>query len=151
MLDIINLRYKQIKLKKTPLFKEMSLYEIRKFILLSQIKTYKKGQIIIKQEDIGESLFLILDGSVDIFITTQNNEQKKVNTLHTSESVGEVSYVTKGARSAFVIAKEDTDLLEISYARLDIVSTSSIIIANKMYKNFAKIISKRLLQSNIEK
>jgi CRP/FNR family transcriptional regulator, cyclic AMP receptor protein len=81
-------------------------------------RSYKKGQLIVQQGDLGESLFIIVEGRVKVFVTSEQGDEMVLVTLGPSEVFGELSVVDGGFRSASAEALEQTRLLAISRSAL---------------------------------
>ena len=53
-------------------------------------KTYRPGEIIVKQGEIGDCMYVIQDGAVDV-LKEENGVQTVVDTMHTGDIFGEAS------------------------------------------------------------
>ena len=76
---------------------------------MSGIRRFKRGDIIIQENDIGETAYVIEQGSVKV------TKKKAGRTVHLAElgpggTIGEMSMIDEKPRSATVIAQEDTIL-----------------------------------------
>ena len=118
-------------LKKVELFHSLSIQQIQRLAdLLHEIK-YKAGEYIIKQGDIGDSFYIILNG---ICNCTKNSEEKdQPETLlvqrRAYEYFGERALLNEEPRAANVIAYTDVKLLYISKIAFDeVLGTLSDII-----------------------
>jgi CRP/FNR family transcriptional regulator, cyclic AMP receptor protein len=86
-------------------------------VLLASVaisRSYKKGQLIVHQGDLGESLFILVEGHVKVFVTSEEGDEMVLVTLGPSEVFGELSLLDGGPRSASIEALEPTKLLAIS-------------------------------------
>ncbi len=71
---------------------------------------FKDKQILIKEGDVQQQIYWILDG--EVYITQKLGEKYKVlATLGRGELIGEMSFFDKSVRSATVIAKGDVHAL----------------------------------------
>jgi CRP-like cAMP-binding protein len=78
-------------------------------------RTYRKGDVIIKQGDPGTGLFIILNGSVQVTAKTRPGlPEVKLNVLGKGDFVGEMSLIDGYPRSATVTALYDTDVVELN-------------------------------------
>jgi CRP-like cAMP-binding protein len=76
-------------------------------------QTYQDKTLLIKEGDIGQQIFWILEG--EVYITRrEGNKYKVLNTVGKGELIGEMSFFDKSVRSATVIAKGDVHVLEFS-------------------------------------
>ena len=102
-------------LEKTILLKTVDLFQGIPGELLSQVsqiskaKSYGNGEIIFKDGDVGDSMFIVLEGRVSI---TKGN--KEIALLEKGASLGEMALLDNENRSANALAKEDSILLKIN-------------------------------------
>lgn len=79
----------------------------------------KAGEKLVCQDDRGEEMFLIVDGSCDVFVRKgKSATAQKVGTLGKGEIFGEIAALTGGKRLASVHAAEDSLLLAIGHDAL---------------------------------
>ena len=76
--------------------------------LLSE-KKFKKGEMIIREGDMGDTLYILASGSVQILRNTLGDEKYAVVNLKAEQNVffGEVALIDSDRRSASVMALED--------------------------------------------
>lgn len=77
-------------------------------------KTFKRGQALFHQGDPGDSLYIVVDGSVAIVMGSENGERMVLTTLHSPDVLGEISLLDGGTRSATAEAVEETVTLMLS-------------------------------------
>lgn len=75
-------------------------------------KTYQAGEIIINEGDRGKHVYLIINGSVEIYKTVNGNRQL-LNTINSGEIFGEMGLLTNEPRYATVVAAEETRLIMV--------------------------------------
>lgn len=76
-------------------------------------KQFKDMQILIREGEIQQKIFWVLEG--EVYITRKMGEKYKVlATLGKGELIGEMSFFDKSVRSATVIAKGNVRALEFS-------------------------------------
>ncbi|NQU17828.1 MAG: cyclic nucleotide-binding domain-containing protein [Candidatus Saganbacteria bacterium] len=100
--------YKKIfkKLSCVPLFNHLPPGEIKSLLPYVSSRTYQAGSTMIRQGELGDSLFIIASGEVDIL--DEKNNSKKIATLGKDDILGEMALVTNELRSATALAKKDT-------------------------------------------
>ena len=81
-------------------------------------RVYKRGQLIFHQGDLGEALFIVVEGLVKVFVTSEEGDEMVLVTLGPNEVFGELSLVDGGTRSASAEAVEKTRLLALSRSTL---------------------------------
>jgi CRP/FNR family cyclic AMP-dependent transcriptional regulator len=85
---------------------------------------FKDKQILIREGDIQQKIFWILEG--DVYITRRMGDKYKVlTTLGKGELIGEMSFFDKSVRSATVIAKGDVHAVEFTKENFDEIYKAS--------------------------
>ena len=102
-------------LEKTILLKTVDLFQDIPGELLSQVsqiskaKNYDNGETIFRDGDVGDSMFIVLEGKISI-----TKGDKEIALLEKGASLGEMALLDNENRSANAIAKEDSILLKIN-------------------------------------
>jgi CRP/FNR family transcriptional regulator, cyclic AMP receptor protein len=81
-------------------------------------RTYKKGQLLVYQGDPGDSVFVVESGLIKVMVTSEEGEEMVLVTLRPYDTLGELSLVDGGPRSASAEALEPTRVLVITRAVL---------------------------------
>ena len=100
------------------LFEGFEEKEIKKFIEVIKIKHYKKNEIIIKENEIGDSIMLLFDGTVSITkaLTIKMNKlqkrEKEFIKLNADQYpfFGEISIFNNNQRTATIKAETDCEI-----------------------------------------
>lgn len=101
----------------------------------------KKGDVLFRQGDPADAVYVVVKGCLEVSITKQNNLDKTILVNVTAGMpVGEMQILGGERRSATVIANEDTDLIKISNATFEIIAGKYPEVVNHM----AEIIRERL-------
>ena len=79
-------------------------------------RSYKAGETVFAKGDVGNSMYIVLSGSVQIFLPPEDKDAPRVvlKDLRTGEYFGELSLFDDKPRSASVDALVDTVLLELT-------------------------------------
>ena len=88
------------------LFKDLSPVEYLKVTKIADWKTFKKGEVLIRESHMVTDLILIYNGTVDV-----NVKGKKVAQLKDGQFVGEMSFLTEKSATADCVVKHDTEFL----------------------------------------
>jgi len=96
-------------LKNVPLFGELTgrdLYNISR-----QLRPVyaKKDTLIIREMDMGDSLYLIKQGTAGIY-----KQRTRIGELGSKECFGEMAVITQGPRTATIVAEEDMELYQLT-------------------------------------
>ena len=142
---VINISHKINALKKVPLFKNFTYQELNKLIEIIRVKIYGSDEFIIKENSIGEDMFIILAGEVDIIC-----QDKVQASLGAGKLFGEMSLIDKSPRSASIKTKKETRVMVLSRAPLFSIFKQDPKIAMKIFWSFLQNMNKRL-RNNDEK
>tara|TARA_B100000989_G_scaffold23391_1_gene15245 strand:- start:444 stop:905 length:462 start_codon:yes stop_codon:yes gene_type:complete len=107
-------------------------------------KTYEKDDYIIKQDDPGDSLFVIADGICGVYVNTPDKKMISVAKLSTTDFFGEFSLMTGEKRSASVIAESPTVALVVEKEKMKSVMKNN----SEMYDYVSNVLAKRKLELN---
>jgi CRP-like cAMP-binding protein len=109
------------KLSKLEIFSDLNIEDQEHVRLLKAVCgilepiKFDAGSVIIKEGDVGDALYILYEGTVQVRRKTPNNDQFAVANLTTEQNVffGEVALVDKDTRSASVYALTDCEALKL--------------------------------------
>ncbi len=111
-------------------------------------KKFHDKQIIIKEGEISQKIFWILNG--EVYVTRKVGDKYRVMaTLGKGELIGEMSFFDKSVRSATVIAKGDVEALEFSKENFADIYAASPQWSRRLMISLAKRI--RMMVEKLEK
>lgn len=90
----------------------MTTLQLREFMLDSDARAYKRGEVVFEKNAPGSSLFAIASGKVNVQIDP--NDLSKVVPIPAGTIFGEVGLISGRRRGATIVAAEDTVCVEIS-------------------------------------
>lgn len=96
-------------IEKCYIFQFLKEQDLEYIIKHLKEKTYGSGETIVKKGDFGDSLFIIGEGLLDVYI-----DDERVGELKKGDFFGEHSLLTGEKRSATVIARTESLLFEIT-------------------------------------
>ncbi len=99
--------------KSIPLFSELSEKELEKIAQVASSQKYHKDNIILIEEEIGSTMFVILSGRVKISRISDDGREVILSILSDGDFFGEMSLLDGHTRSANVTAIEESELLVI--------------------------------------
>jgi len=134
-------------LKKCPLFRGLRKWQVKRLILLGKLLEFKTGDIMIRQGEFGNSMFVLLQGSAEVW-TEGKGRRILLARLMEGDIFGEMALVNPGPRSADVIASSDVKVLELTLKSLERIQLVSPRLASKVYLNLAKVLGVRLKAMN---
>ena len=76
-------------------------------------KTFRKGEIIIKEGDVGNTLFYIQEGKAGVYVDYGKKKPFRLGFVEAGEFFGEMAILEAYPRSATVVAERNTVVTEI--------------------------------------
>jgi SulP family sulfate permease len=114
-------------------------------------RTFKKGDIIVKEGDIDRNLFFLVKGLVSVRIhLPQTDRFKRLVTYSAGVTFGEMAFLDGSPRSADVWSDEDAETFVLSPAEFEVLQTENPRVAIKLIRNMVLEISERLRQRTEE-
>ncbi|MBN1577695.1 MAG: cyclic nucleotide-binding domain-containing protein [Chitinispirillaceae bacterium] len=105
---------KILVLKKNVLFSTVSTSELRAVAEVAEELHFKPGELIVKEDDIGDALFLIRNGSVRVAKRVGADRTIDLASMGEGECFGEMAAIDEEVRSATVSARQECVVLRIS-------------------------------------
>ncbi|PIU82814.1 MAG: hypothetical protein COS68_07360 [Elusimicrobia bacterium CG06_land_8_20_14_3_00_38_11] len=130
-------------LKNHSYFSYLTETEQKEFSAILSVEIFEKDDVIFKQGDMGDRLFIVKEGMVRIFIVDRDNDET-IAIMKQGDVFGELSLYDTQPRSAYASALTQTTLLAISREKFDELKNKNPQIASKIFQIMLKIISKRL-------
>jgi hypothetical protein len=106
----------------SPLFRDFSVDELVAVIQGLKLLTYQPKQIILREGDRGDSLYMLTSGMVKAFRKNAQGKQVQLAELSEGAFFGEGSILTGKPRTATVVAWEPSELLELDRPTLDSIT-----------------------------
>lgn len=101
-------------LKTVPIFSELQDAVLQKISELMQVRSYSKDQMILMEESLGDSFFVISKGSVKITRLSEDGREVILAMLGEGEFFGEMSLLDGETRSANVVAIEGAEVMVLN-------------------------------------
>lgn len=98
-------------LKKVPIFSSLNENQLSHIAEYCVNKRYSKDQLILVEEEIGRTLFIIYKGRVKVTRTSDDGREVILSILEIGDFFGEMSLLDGKTRSASVTAIENSELL----------------------------------------
>lgn len=133
-----------IFLKKTILFSSMQTSELRAIAAIANELHFETDKEIVREKDVGDSLYIIKQGSVKIVKSKDEKQSINLAELTIGDCFGEMALFDTELRSASVYAKEPCTLICIQRDDLNDLLLDYPTIGIE----FLKIFIKRLRKAN---
>jgi CRP-like cAMP-binding protein len=99
-------------LRRIPLFANVEPAKLKLMCFASERITYKSGQSLCEQGDIGDAAFIILEGAADVIVT--HDAPMVVAQVGKDDIVGEIAILVDIPRTATITATNELTALKIT-------------------------------------
>jgi CRP/FNR family transcriptional regulator, cyclic AMP receptor protein len=107
-------RQTAVALARVPMFSDFSKRHLDRLSKETDELVFEPGQIIVKEGDLGETLFVVLEGSAKVI-----RGRKRVGEVVPGDFFGELSTIDGGPRTATVVAETPMRVLRLFRRTLD--------------------------------
>ncbi len=138
-------------LHDTVLASGMTEEEVRLLAAVASESTFLKNELIFNEKESGDSIYLLLEGRVQIErknIVSNRFLKRQLLTLRAGQVFGEMAFIEKGLRSASARAKGHVRVIVFSSQKLEQLMQEHPVAGCKLMTSFARILSQRLRRMN---
>ncbi len=146
--DLLSYKVQKEALQKSALFQGMRIWQIKKILLASEIRHFAKDERFIREGETGNEMFVVLEGRVEAQKRREDGAVKHLRVMNVGDLCGEVGPLAGGQRTADVVALQDSQLLVLSWGRIDRLTRRFPILAFRLFRNLTRIIGARLRQTS---
>jgi CRP-like cAMP-binding protein len=135
-------------LAKIDIFRDLHPEGIERLAKVCAEETYRTGEVIFKEGEVGDKLYLILDGKVRISREVSGMGEEALAVLGPGSAFGEMSLIDDFPRSADARVHERCRLLVLTKSALEDLLFLDKDLAYEILWNFVRILSARLRETN---
>lgn len=145
-------------IRKNHLLKDLSEEELRLILMATTPKTFQAGEIIMKEGDAGDAMYIMCDGSVTITkrltleLSDEAPKEKVMIRFRAEEGVilGEMALIERDVRSATVTAQTPCLMLELTNEKFYQLLEHHPAVSVKILLRLAQSLCHRLRKSSDE-
>lgn len=133
--------------KKIPIFRDFSPGEWQRVLAIATVEDFQPGDTILRQGEQSQELWVLLEGSCEVFHHLAESNASEPTTLATLEpfsNFGEMSFFHPAPHSATVRAKTAVKLLSIERSKYDALCNQESSAACKLALNTVASLAERL-------
>lgn len=105
-------------LLSTPIFRSLGKQELRGLEDIANLHFFGAGQLVFQEGDPGRSVYIILDGRVQVFTKDHKGKEFPLATLESNQFFGEMALLSGKPRSSSVATAKESLLAEFSYKNM---------------------------------
>ncbi|MDP1613108.1 MAG: efflux RND transporter permease subunit [Sulfuritalea sp.] len=143
--EVLAMSMQREALEGCPLFVGLTSYQIRKTILISELREYRDGARLIEQGTVGRSMYLVVSGQIEVS-RHDGAALQRLALLGPGDVFGEIGFVHETYRTADVRALGAVSVLRFDHERLkrDLMLFPHIMA--KLNFNISGILGRRLAE-----
>jgi predicted RND superfamily exporter protein len=142
--DLLYLKLGRDPQRTIRLFEGLRPWQAKIVTLMGELKTFPRGQAIIKQGEMGNEMYVLINGAAEVMVNSADGRPRRVRHLGRGDVFGEMGWIRHHTRTADVIATEDVEVLAVNERFLTRVKRRYPRIATEIFFNLSKILSDRL-------
>ena len=135
-------------LSDIPIFSDLTLDEMQSLDQYFSSMEVKAGEVIFKEDDDGDFVCFVLDGTLDVLKKNMSGELEIISHVYKGRAIGEMALIDKLKRSATVMASTDTSLTILTRQQFDEIQENLPHICNKILRNIARSLSLSLRRTS---
>jgi len=138
-----------VKLKQSvPFFSTLSDGELLALLKLATSQSFADEEVVFKEGSRGDTMYIILNGTVKISKYVSKKKEDTLVELTSGACFGEMGVIDQSPRSAgATVVNGAATLLVI---KENLLSEKNVLLAFKLYKNFATMLAERLRETNLK-
>ena len=122
-------------IQHVPLFADWDKHEIQEVTRLFSEHRFSKGETVVKEASLGDSIFVIASGEAGVFI-----DGKGRTTLRPGDYFGEIALIDAGTRMASIIASTDLVCYELTSRNFRSLVESNGVLGWKLLQHLVKFL-----------
>ncbi|OGL41086.1 MAG: hypothetical protein A3C43_08215 [Candidatus Schekmanbacteria bacterium RIFCSPHIGHO2_02_FULL_38_11] len=136
--------------KHNPLLKNLTNKEINELEMITHLREYKDGEIIIQSKEPGLAIYIIKKGNAYVVLGSVGGKGEILEKIEEGEVFGEMSLFGNEPRSVHVIADGDAQILGIFKHDFDALIHRNKKLGFKLLYNIAILLSSKLRRANVK-
>lgn len=137
-------------LRSLDIFKDLRDRELGYLVSALHSRTYREGEVVFVEGDIGRALFVLESGAVELTRPAPDGESRVLYTLKPGDFFGEMALLESLPRTATATATQKSRLHLLYKSKLDSLLQSEPRIGVTIMSHLARLLSARLRRMNAE-
>ena len=130
--------------RRVSLLSEFQDEDIATILQYARRRDLRDGELIISEGTLATKVYVLISGAATVSRRVDGNE-KEIATLHVGSTIGEMGIIDSSPRSARVVAKGSSSILEIELEGFHQVPSEAKSI---LFRNLCKVLVKRIRGAN---
>ncbi len=138
----------EAKLSRSRLLAELAPEDATVLLQACEERILVGGEELFRENDAGDSLFIVQSGRVDIFKNIRGDVDRSLASFGPGDVIGEMGFIDGARRSATARTTESSRFLVLSRQSFARVQRERPDIAAQVFRNMASIVASRLRTTN---
>nr|WP_267908186.1 MMPL family transporter [Cerasicoccus arenae] len=144
--DVLGFNLRNALIERSAMFEGLTKWQAKKLILLANLEERQIGEYIVREGDVGNSLYVIIDGELEVSKTIEGRKVV-ITKLVLGDIFGEIALISDVKRTADVTANTDTRLLVLNWKALENLQRYNPFLSSRLFLNLSRILGQRLKSS----
>lgn len=114
----------------------------RKFLAYTETQRFRRGDIVLDEDERDRALLIITEGTVTVLATT-GRRRRPIATLDSGSLIGEVSFFDGEPRSTRVLAATNVEVIRLSYDAYEVLSSKEPDLARAILLDLGRVLAAR--------
>ncbi|MCU7850917.1 MAG: MMPL family transporter [Candidatus Thiodiazotropha sp. (ex Monitilora ramsayi)] len=145
--DLLSLELRRGLIHDCPLFKGMLPRQIKRVILMSQVRDYKAGEAIMYKGEEGKEMFILLEGRGEVSTVRQDTTVESTLPIEAGHVFGLTALLCESARNSTAIALEDSKVLVLTWDSIQRGARFYPHIIYQLFRNLSAILANRFAEN----
>ena len=132
-----------MRLTEFPAFQKLAAAQVESLGAIGEVRDVAPGSDIIVMGSRGDSLFLLLDGALDV-LRVEGGAERKLATIEAPAVFGEMEFLTGAPRSATIRATTAARVCALPFEALRRLMDDGDVAALQLMRSIAVVVAKRL-------
>jgi CRP-like cAMP-binding protein len=135
-------------LGETTLFGKLDQASLQAVAQSCVVRHNRRDQFLWFKGDVGDYLIAIASGRVKVVVTSKEGDELVLVTLGPTETLGELSVIDAGARSASVVTLEDTTILRVTRNALYQIARANPAVMDALMRSVGRLVRRLTEQAS---
>jgi predicted acylesterase/phospholipase RssA/CRP-like cAMP-binding protein len=132
-------------------FSDLGKQELLSIQRESRVIRVPSGNVVVRQGNAGDSMFLVLYGRLRAFRTNDDGSERILGEIGPGESVGEMALLTGGVRTATVRAIRDSQLVELGKDAFERILSANPAVALSLLRSLVRRLERQQVSAKSTK
>ncbi|WP_269537620.1 MMPL family transporter [Cerasicoccus fimbriatus] len=144
--DVLGFNLRKALIERSVMFEGLTKWQAKKLILLANLEEREIGEYVVREGEVGDSMYVIIDGELEVSKKIDGN-RIILSRLTLGDVFGEVALISDIKRTADVTATTDTRLLRLNWSELENLQRYNPFLSSRLFLNLSRILGQRLKSS----